>query len=261
MTCSSTRYRTLHNDTVPRLASDAPLSRPPATPTRPSIQRLVLAWFGGTALVLSARSLLGVWGALGSDAPLWGLTARDLLAGAPPLVPPLYPAFLALLVGPGASPVTAGALVSAASLSLLLLTGHALARSLGASARSAVAIAISLLVIPDIPGWGFQLQPDSTAAAAGLLLALGLVRVHRPGAHRSDAALVVFVAGLAPLLREHGLVWAGVGFMGLAASGRSTRLHAFWVPVVVWCGPLLVGIAPGLHPLDVSWADRAGGAL
>ena len=218
-------------------------------------------WVVLTAAVGIIRSLLGLWGALGTDAALWGLTARDLLVGAAPLVPPLYPGLLAPLVALGLSPITAGNLVSAASLSALLCIGHALARALGATRRQATWVSIALLVIPDIPGWGFQLQPDATAAAVGLLLALGLVRVHRSGARMRDALFVVLVAGLAPLLREHGLVWSVVGMAGLAVCRPGLRRFAWLVPAVVWCAPVLTGVLPGAHPLDVPWADRAGGAF
>ncbi len=63
------------------------------------------------------------------------------------------------------------------------------------------------------------------------------------------------------MLREHGLIWSGAGFLGLAAAPGAVRRLALTIPILVWFGPLLVGVRPGMHPLDVPWMERAGGAL
>ena len=221
-------------------------------------------WVGvfsvGALLPLIVRAGLGLFGALGTDAPLWGLTARDLLAGAPPLVPPMYPATFAALLPLGVSPATGGTLISAVSCGILVVLSTWLARTLDTPHRLAVPVGLASLVLPDVVGWGLQVQPDAMAAAWGVGLALALARLHSSGS--KDAAwAVVVVGGLAPLLREHGLVWAAVAMVGLGVGPVPFRRLAWMVPVVMWVGPLLVGVMPGTHPLDVPWSDRAGGAL
>ncbi len=231
------------------------------TPCTPADRKASVALaVGGTLGTLALRPLLGLWGALGTDAPLWGLTARDLLVGASPLVPPLYPALLAPFVAAGVSPVTAGAWVSAASIGALLVLGFRLARLLEASVPVAVGVALVPLLLPDILGFGTQLQPDATAAAGGLLLAVLLVRHHLRASARTALGLVA-IAGVLPMLREHGLVWSGVGAGGLLLGPAQFRWTALFVPVAMWVAPILTGVLPGTHPLDVPWSDRAGGAL
>lgn len=223
-------------------------------------RRALLLAATSTLLVAGIRLGADLDGALGTDAPLWGLTARDLWVGAPPLVPPLYPGLLVPLVACGVSPVTAAGVLSALSLGLLIGASYRLARALGASTAVATVAALASLVLPDTMGWAVQVQPDALAAAWGVLLAWALVRLHvSPG--RATTAAVVLLGGLAPLLREHGLVWAVVAMLGLATSPARGRLAALAVPVAMWLSPLMVGIWPGSHPLDVPWGDRAGGAL
>jgi len=209
--------------------------------------------------LLGVREALGLWGALGTDAPLWGLTARDVWVGARPLVPPLYPGLLAPFVAGGMSPVSVGAAVSLLSGGLLCgLVGWAL-RTMGASFRTAALAGALAFALPDVAGWAFQLQPDALATAWSVGLGLALW-AHVSG-HPKAAAVVVVLGGLAPLLRAHGLVWAAVSVLALLLGPVRSRWTALLVPVVLWGGPLLVGVRPGLHPLDFAWSDRAGGAL
>jgi hypothetical protein len=65
-----------------------------------------------------------------------------------------------------------------------------------------------------------------------------------------------------PLVREHGVPLAALTGVALLALGPGRRWpRALAVVALVWLSPLLVGVSPGVHPLDVPWGDRAGGAL
>ena len=226
-----------------------------------SSQRWELVAASGVAMAVLAllRIALGLWGALGTDAPLWGLTARDLLVGARPLVPPLYPGLLAPFVAGGASPVTAGGGVSLCAGGLLFgLVAWGLRRQ-GCSRSTAWLAGLLCFALPDVAGWAFQLQPD--ALAAGWSVALGLALAAQISGRKGAAVAVLLLGGLAPLLRAHGLVWAATAMLGLLLGPKKQRWMALLVPVLMWLAPLLLGVGIGMHPLDFAWSDRAGGAL
>ncbi len=212
----------------------------------------------GVALSTVWRITGGLRGALGTDAPLWGLTARDLLAGAPPLVPPGYPGLVAVLHTLGLDLVTAGLVWSLLFAALVPAAAFALARTLGASRPLAGLVGVGTMAFPDLVAWSQQLQPDALSVFMVLLLGGALAGSSSP----RGAWAAAVIAGLLPLVREHGTPLAVLAVALLLA--RNPRHHTLPVLVLLglwWLGPLLVGVEPGLHPLAVPWADRAGGAL
>lgn len=213
----------------------------------------------GLVLAGGLRWGAGLWGATGTDAPLWGLSARDLAVGAPPLVPPLYPALIGVLHTLGLGLVEAGQGLAALGAALVPPAVFWAARSAGAAPAPAVGAALLALAMPDLGAWSQQLQPDSLAALGLVLSAGALARHHRSPSSRT-ALLLVVLAGLLPLLREHGVAVAAVIILGLTVLPRR-RGWALAAVGAWWLAPLLLGLPPGLHPLDTPWGDRAGGAL
>jgi hypothetical protein len=221
---------------------------------------------GATLLALLTHVVVrlgaGLWGALGTDAALWGMTAMDLRVGAPPLVPPGYPALVALGTVVGAAPVSAGWVVAMASAALLPGAVFLAARGAGASRVAAGLAGAATLVLPDAGAWAQQVQPDATAALLLVALAGALAsgaRAQRTGATPAALWAAAALAGVLPLVREHGGPAAAITIvvlLGLRAWRPAAAALALW-----WLGPLVVGLAPGLHPADVPWGDRAGGAL
>ena len=214
-------------------------------------------FLAGLALAVGWRMGHGLWGALGTDAVLWGMTAEDLRVGATPLVPPGYPAVLAALGTLGVPAITAGWWVSSAATALLGPATLLAARRAGASPTAAALAGLGALAVPDVFAWSQQLQPDAMAALAAVILALLLVRVDRPG----DALAAGIFAGALPLLREHGVALAALTAAAVALRGRRGLVPLAALLLTWWLAPLLLGLSPGRHPLDVPWGDRAGGAL
>lgn len=132
------------------------------------------------------------------------------------------------------------------------------ARAAGASTRAALVAGIAALLWPDGAGFAQQLQPDSAIALGGVALA-GLLAAAAGGSTRA-AWGAACLAALLPLLREHGLPLAGIAALILLAVPHGRRA-ALGLLVLLWLAPLLVGVAPGLHPLDLPWGERPGGAL
>lgn len=210
--------------------------------------------------LVAVRWGAGLWGALGTDAPLWGLTTLDLCAGAPPLVPPLYPALVGALQLTGLTLVDAGWMVALAAAALVPAATFWAARTAGALRSTAIVAAVLAGLSPDLGAWAQQLQPDSLASL-GMVLLGGIFahQVRQPDARWPRLSLVI-LAGLWPLLREHGTALAALIIVVLAVSPRGLR-WAGGAALAWWAGPLFVGVLPGLHPLDVPWAERSGGAL
>ena len=224
---------------------------------------VALALFGlGLGAQITWRVGLGLWGAYGTDAVLWGLCAMNLRVGAPSVVPPGYPGLVALVSATGVPLVPAGwgvAMVAAAAVPAAVWLA---ARAAGAGAALAGAAAVVSVALPDLLGWGQQVQPDSLTAL--LVTALGgLLAAAAAGGERSRAAgwAAAALAGTLPLVREHGLALlpaAGVALVALPGPrlGRLAVVLAAW-----WASPLLVGTLPGATPWDTPWADRPGDAL
>lgn len=199
-----------------------------------------------------------LWGASGTDAALWGLTARDLLASAPPLVPPGYPALVAALHASGVALVPAAVAVSLISAALVPGAVLLAARAAGASRGAGVLAALFAGLCADGMGFAQQVQPDSLIALLSVALA-GLLALATRGS-RGAALAAAALAGVLPLVREHGLVLALVAGVVLAWT-PATRRSALALLAVLWLSPLLVGVLPGLHPLATPWGARPGGAL
>ncbi len=147
-----------------------------------------------------------LWGASGTDAALWGLTARDLLASAPPLVPPGYPALVAALHASGVALVPAAVAVSLISAALVPGAVLLAARAAGASRGAGVLAALGAGLCADGMGFAQQVQPDSLIALLSVALA-GLLALATRGS-RGAALAAAALAGVLPLVREHGLVLA-----------------------------------------------------
>jgi len=212
--------------------------------------------------VLAAyRQTADLWGALGSDALLWGLSAKDLQQGVAPVVAPLYPAMVALLEGSGLPLVLAGQGLAMVCVALIPALLWCLARGAGASRAVSLLAALAALALPDVARWAQQLQPDALAALL-LLAAAGLLQRAWAGSKPAAWAAAVLV-GLAPLVRMHGLALVPVALLVLVLRGQGRQR---WGPpllllAVWWCGPLLVGMLPGPHPLAAPWFDRPASAV
>ena len=99
----------------------------------------------GIGAMLLARHRLGLWGAAGTDAAIWGLTALDLSAGAPAHAPPLYPALVLAGHALGLPLVSAGwgvALLAAAATPAAVLWTS---RAAGATRSAAILAALAAL--------------------------------------------------------------------------------------------------------------------
>ncbi len=247
----------------------------PALARRPARRALVWAaalgtvpllwrWVGASALGDAPTPPGGtppeaIWGPLGTDAALWGLTAADLGVGASPLVPPVYPGLIAAwaLVSGGAL-VQAGTAVSLAAASVLPLAVCWAALGLGARPLFAGIAALLLAVSPDLLLWSQQLQPESLSALAVVLLG-GLLA--RAGAARGATMGVVLLGAGLPLLREHGLLLAPLAGVGLALGRPGGWRAGLALLGLAWLLPILGGWSSGWPPLAGPWSDRAGGAL
>ncbi len=173
-------------------------------------------------------------------------------------MPPGYPALVAAVTAAGLPLVEAGAAVSLVSYALIPGAVLLAARAAGASRGASVCAGLASLACADLMGLAQQLQPDASAALAAVALG-GLLAAGASGDRRAIWAAAA-VGGLSPLLREHGLVLAGITVFTLffLPGGRAAALATL---AVFWAGPLLVGVIPGLSPLDTHWGARPGGAL
>ena len=232
------------------------MSAPPALAQSPRVTSAIF-FLGALICVLGWRVSGGFSGAMGSDAALWGLTARDVAAGISAKVPPAYPALIALAESLGVGLVEAGWMISTAAMATLPVVIFWLARSLGASTPAASTAAIASLAHPDLFVFAHQVQPD----AISVLLISGLALICLRPELRTWAAVL---GALLLLFREHGLaLWPALCVVIWRGSDTSrSRLWAIGVLVGLgWLAPLLVGQSPGLHPMDTAWSERTGGAL
>lgn len=205
------------------------------------------------------RQVFHVWGGLGSDAVLWGLTAMDVRYGAPPPVAPAYPALVALVQMTGLSLVDAGPWVALVAAAALPAATWLAARAAGATRAAAAIAAAAILLWPDAAEWAQQIQPDSLAAL-GIVSLAGLLASAVRGQERAAWGAAI-LSGLLPLVRTHGLALVPVtAVILLWAPGRRLArlglLLATW-----WLAPALIGVAPGATPLAVPWAHRSTDAL
>jgi len=219
-----------------------------------------LAWRWLLAGWVAGRPGEAVGGALGTDAVLWGLTARDLAVGAPPLVPPAYPALLGLVDSVTSVGLpTAGTTISLVAAGLLPASVGWLAGRSGARPGWCLAVGLTVLLCPDLGIWAQQLQPEALTAAWGVLLA-GALRAACDDEPSPTWGLVL-LAGLAPLLREHGLLLALVASAILLILRTSAWRAVAAIASLIWLLPLLVPGSSLWPPGHGSWTTRAGGAL
>lgn len=231
---------------------------------------MALLLLAGAGLASGAPVLLGLVDHAGSDPDLWTLSALNLRVRADPVVPPLYPALVALTGRPEPHLVDHAARLSALAAALLPLATFALARRLGAATPAAVAAGLLVLAQPVLLGMAAQVQPDALFA---LLLCAGLLAVQgwwvRGGA--LGLAVCLGLVALWPLAREQGLVAGallglllvlgpgGEGRLGLGtfdAAGLGDRaLRGLAALTALVLGPGLVGLSPGL-PWDQPWFER-----
>jgi len=182
---------------------------------------------------------------MGSDAALWGLSARDLGTGIQTLVPPLYPALISGLHALGLPLVLSGWVISTVAFAALPGLVFVLASALGAGrVPAALAAGVSMLH-PTLFEFAHQLQPDALATLLITLLACLSLR-------REWILWAALLAGILVMTREHGL--ALLLPLAILLWRRGTR------PQLV--APLLLLLIFGWSGLvEAPWADRAGGAL
>jgi hypothetical protein len=211
---------------------------------------LALLVVAGSAALAAA---VGLAGAAGPDAPIWGLTAADLASGGRwPLAPPGYPALVALVRGlglgrPDLALPDAGRLVSTAAAAAVPAVVWAGARAGGAGMGAAAAAAAVAIAGADLLPAALQLQPDTLTAALVAAAGAGLLR-GSAGGHGLAAAAALAL----PFVREPGLAVAAV-------VAGALLLRRAWGPLAVLGLGLLLGAwAAGGAPADWPWAHRAG---
>mgnify|MGYP001589076651 CR=1 FL=1 len=220
---------------------------------------------GGAAVVATllrafAGRGFGVDVAVGSDAPLWGLSALDWQAGNPLVVPPLFPALAGLVgwLGPGVA--DGGRLVSVVAGGTAAGVVYLGVRAAGSS-RLAGALGAALVAVhPDLVAESLIFQPEATTAAVlGAVAATAVVHALRRSL-LSFAAYTVAVA-LAAGAREHGLALLLPALLFSILVPPRARLGALWAPVVlalcVGGTPILARSSPWVLPSRWPWADKA----
>ena len=195
----------------------------------------------GALRVAALQQGFGLFGPLGPDPALWGLTALDLEAGNPPATVPLYPWLMSL----AALPTTLGLPLSWGAAALIPVAVWWAARPLGRGAVVAGAVA---LILPDLGLFGPQLQPDALYTLLNTVLAGALVR-------RSwHLALTLAVAGW--LLREPGVIVLLVVTGAAFVAGR-------WRPAGLALGAALVlpALFGGRLGPSQPWTERSAMAV
>lgn len=221
----------------------------------------------GIAGLLAVLALLGVvawrhawalWGAAGTDAAIWGLTALDLGVGAPPHAAPAYPLLVSILHRQGVELVPGALALAGVFASLVPAAVLLAARTAGASRGGALVAGLVALAWPEGMGFAQQVQPDSLTTLL-MVVTGGLLAAHGRGSRWAGWAAAL-VGGLFPLVREHGIPVAGLTALFLARERRG------WPPLLLllatfWLAPLIVGVVPTLSPFQTPWGNRPGGAL
>ena len=187
------------------------------------IRTSTLFFISALFLIIIWRQAGDFWGAMGSDAALWGLTARDLNSGLQSNVPPGYPTIVALVQAGGVALVPAGWAVSSLCAATLPVVIFWLAHTLGASALASTAAAIGTCLHPMIFEWAHQMQPDALSALLIALLALWCQHAHRRW-------WVAGLGGTLLLFREHGLALWPAWPSSCGVEEPTSRSE--WAP---WC--------------------------
>lgn len=195
----------------------------------------------GALRVLALQHAFGLFGPLGPDPALWGLTALDLRAGNAPAAVPLYP----WLAGRTHLPVDAGLACSWIAAALLPVTAWWAARPLGVGA---VAAGVLTLVLPDLGLFGVQLQPDALYVLVNTALAGALLR------RAWGPALTLAVVGW--MLREPGAIVLVAALGAALLAGRRRVALAALTGACVW--PLALG---GTLGAVQPWTERTAMAV
>jgi len=212
------------------------------------------------ALVVAGSAALasgvGLAGAAGPDAPIWGLTAEDLANGGRwPLAPPAYPLLVAAARGLGLGREgvllpDAGRLVSTLAACAVPALVWAAARAGGAATGAAFGAALVAVVAADLLPGALQLQPDTLTAALVTAAGAGLLS-RSPRGHATAAV----AAALLPFTREPG--WPIALLVGAVLAARGA-----WPALAALAGALGLGaLAAGGLPADWPWAARAQAPL
>jgi len=237
---------------------------PPRQGAAPLLDLLGLV-IAGAAVPLAWRLLLGLHGALGTDAALWGLSAEGLRHGAMPAVPPLFPALVAALRATGLPLIDAGTALALVAGGLVPVAVAWSARRLGAPRGAALLAGVGALALPDLCAWSNELSPNS-AVALGLVGVTGLWgdsfrTVGRRTVGRRTTLAAVLLTALLPMLRETGVVVALAALPLLVFGRRAGWRLALAVLALWWLSPLLTGALPGPTPLSTPWGARGGMAV
>lgn len=207
----------------------------------------------GALLPWILRAALGMSHPAGSDPDLWGLYALNIPLRTPCAVPPAFPTLVYLIhAATGLLPVPAAALAAGIGSALVGPLAYLLARALGARPALAAAGAALALCTPHASTLTVQAQPDTWVMVMLLTASLAVLAAHRwPGA--AGSAVLVVVAGTAPLWREHGLVTAAV-LLALAPVIRGTLP---WRAIRLAGAVALLLLAPGMvgQSLDFPWSQ------
>jgi hypothetical protein len=194
----------------------------------------------------------------GFDHELWGLTVLNIEVGALPVVPPLYPALVALLRGIVDLPLMdAGAWISGLSHAMVAPLCFWLGRQLGAPRWAAALGGVCCLGIPELTAMGLRVQPDALTSVALLLAALVADNLLRAPSRLTVFALALTCA-LLPLLREHGwgVALLAIGLCAVSPGSWRARLGRAAVGGLGFlAGPMLFGIPPA-PPWLLPWSMR-----
>ena len=212
---------------------------------------------GIIALTAAAGLLLQPALPIGVDLDIWSLNALNLSIGGDSEVPPGYPGLTALLIAPLGDHLRAATLVSNIAMALVPAGAWLLARLLHADRLTASVAAVAALTSPALLATGQQITPDPLTALSLLAMAAAAVRFWRQPDGRGTLMLCA-AAGVAYLIREHGLV-AAVLALGLLAAAPG-RLHIRLLRVLaliaaVVLAPTLAGHHPA-PPTLTPWTAR-----
>jgi len=214
------------------------------------------------ALWLVVVRAFDLFGPFGSDADIWLYSALNIGVGAPSVGPPGYPLLVAILKAPfGLDVVTAGVLVSAASVVMLPGVVFLLARALAVS-RGWAYLAAFVSLSPPVLQFGYQTQPDALITLLLVVSALFAVRVCERPRPRRWLWLAVFL-GFLPLVREHAVVLAATMSALLLWVDGTWKHRALRVGLVLLVWFLGVWIFSGevCWPWAAPWNSRVSMAV
>lgn len=220
----------------------------------------VLLGLAALGLNRAVAAALHVRHPTGTDTALWAFGAMNYEVGAPVRTPPFFPMLTAWIRTGDTPAVVAGGWVALAAFGMLAPMGFLVARSLGALRGAAAAAGLLAVLLPAVLVLGLQCQPDALTALWFLAIALVGVkhvtdRRRQPGP--TDAVLLA-LAALAPLVREHGLLLAGSGAVLLLLGPRAGWVRGLEVGLLAGAACLAPGLAgqPPSLPWHTPWMTR-----